>query len=55
MDLLRTQKIRKITTLYRKLKSPMNKLDRIEFISSLAEILKIGQYSSTSKAVKRVI
>lgn len=40
MDLLRTQKTRQLTALYRQLKSSMNKNDRIEFITRLSDVLK---------------
>lgn len=43
MDLLQCQKIRKLTTLYRRLKNsgtdPQAKIDRIEFIGELHTIL----------------
>lgn len=45
MDLLRCQKIRKLTTLYRELKKPASKFDRIEFIGGLSYALKQEQHS----------
>lgn len=39
MDLLQCQKIRKLTTLYRQLKTPGPKMDRIEFVGELHSVL----------------
>lgn len=39
MDLLRTQNIRRLTNLYRRLSTPMVKGERIKFLSHLHELL----------------
>lgn len=53
MDLLRTQKTRQLTALYRQLKSSMNKNDRIEFITRLSDVLKKESVSTVLDAVSR--
>lgn len=51
MDLLRTQKTRQLTALYRQLKSSMEKNNRIEFISRLSDVLKKESASVVLDAV----
>lgn len=51
MDLLRTQKTRQLTALYRQLKSSMEKNNRIEFITRLSDVLKKESASIVLDAV----
>lgn len=45
MDSLQCQKIRKLTILYRQLKNPGTKIDRIEFTGELYTVLVEEPYS----------
>lgn len=55
MDLLRTQKTRQLTALYRQLKSTMEKNNRVEFITRLSDVLKKETASIVLDAVKFII
>lgn len=39
MDTLRTQKIRYLTKMYRQMKLPLKKYERIEFIDKMAKLI----------------
>lgn len=51
MDLLRTQKTRQLTALFRQLQAPMEKHNRIEFITRLSDVLKREAPSTVLDAV----
>lgn len=52
MDSLECQRIRKLTQLYKQLKTPESTIERIEFISELADALKAEPHSATLSEVK---
>lgn len=53
MDLLRTQNIRRLTNLYRRLRTPMVKGERIKFLSHLHELLNTESNVPVVKEVNR--
>lgn len=54
MDSLKCQRIRKLTALYKQLKLPVSTIERIEFISELADALKAEPHSPLLSEVNTI-